>query len=408
MECFHFRVLSSFLLSCDHGNPDVPSNCDHITPLAPVYDLCIALLKFHIIVMTGYGDAVLSVGTNVDIQRTDGRVHSAIVSGINPNTKSVTVEWYEKGEAKGKEIELEAIFQLNPNLRKPGPSPDTISGTGDSTVLQGRKEPPSALQRPVVTASIAPPGDGRGLPSANNGAYPSNQFEPPSFPAPSRLVAPSTRVPAQPRSTSHVPSRPTVDDRANPTRVAVTASTNDVTIVRSQQDASAHSYVSHYARGVPPNEEPQSIDPAHYVTSHEGDSEGLSHLIDLTRDPENGSFYADDGWIDQEGGDGADDGSMALSSNARALASDGQRRQLGRANTTAASSAPNTTNTGGSGTMRKSNCVKEIERIQQRREERRAAQRAVRDQVELDPSNPSYEFHMMINEYRSTLDYRPL
>ncbi|KAF8561069.1 hypothetical protein P879_11772, partial [Paragonimus westermani] len=70
--------------------------------------------------MTGYGDAVLSVGTNVDIQRTDGRVHSAIVSGINPNTKSVTVEWYEKGEAKGKEIELEAIFQLNPNLRKTG------------------------------------------------------------------------------------------------------------------------------------------------------------------------------------------------------------------------------------------------------------------------------------------------
>lgn len=26
------------------------------------------------------------------------------MSGINPNTKSVTVEWYEKGEAKGKEV----------------------------------------------------------------------------------------------------------------------------------------------------------------------------------------------------------------------------------------------------------------------------------------------------------------
>lgn len=51
---------------------------------------------------------------------------------------------------------------------------------------------------------------------------------------------------------------------------------------------------------------------------------------------------------------------------------------------------------GGSGTLRKSNCVKEIERIQQRREERRAAQKAVRDQIDLDPTNPSYEFHMMI------------
>uniref|UniRef100_A0A1I8FV39 Kinesin motor domain-containing protein n=1 Tax=Macrostomum lignano TaxID=282301 RepID=A0A1I8FV39_9PLAT len=56
------------------------------------------------------------IGTNVDIQRTDGRIHSAIVSGINRDSHSVTVEWFERGEAKGKEIELEAIFQLNPGL----------------------------------------------------------------------------------------------------------------------------------------------------------------------------------------------------------------------------------------------------------------------------------------------------
>ncbi|VEL30792.1 unnamed protein product [Protopolystoma xenopodis] len=50
----------------------------------------------------------------------------------------------------------------------------------------------------------------------------------------------------------------------------------------------------------------------------------------------------------------------------------------------------------GGGGNRKSNVVKEIERIQQRREERRAAQRAIRDQPEFDPSNPNYEFLMMI------------
>lgn len=33
-----------------------------------------------------------------------GRVHSAIISGINNECNSVTVEWYEKGEAKGKEV----------------------------------------------------------------------------------------------------------------------------------------------------------------------------------------------------------------------------------------------------------------------------------------------------------------
>ncbi|VDO02675.1 unnamed protein product [Rodentolepis nana] len=58
--------------------------------------------------------------------------------------------------------------------------------------------------------------------------------------------------------------------------------------------------------------------------------------------------------------------------------------------------------------VRKSNVVKEIERIQQRREERRAAQRAAREQPDVDPNSPSYEFLMMIREFQDTLDYRPL
>ena len=33
-----------------------------------------------------------------------GRVHSAVVSGINLETRSVTVEWFERGETKGKEV----------------------------------------------------------------------------------------------------------------------------------------------------------------------------------------------------------------------------------------------------------------------------------------------------------------
>ena len=33
-----------------------------------------------------------------------GRIHSAVVSGINLDMHSLTVEWYEKGETKGKEV----------------------------------------------------------------------------------------------------------------------------------------------------------------------------------------------------------------------------------------------------------------------------------------------------------------
>lgn len=58
----------------------------------------------------------IRMGVNVDIKRTDGRIHSAVVSGINVETKSVTVEWFERGETKGKEIELEQILDLNQDL----------------------------------------------------------------------------------------------------------------------------------------------------------------------------------------------------------------------------------------------------------------------------------------------------
>ncbi|GBP51781.1 Kinesin-like protein Klp10A, partial [Eumeta japonica] len=45
-----------------------------------------------------------------------GRIHSAIVSGVNWDTRSVTVEWYERGETKGKEVEIDTILALNPEL----------------------------------------------------------------------------------------------------------------------------------------------------------------------------------------------------------------------------------------------------------------------------------------------------
>ncbi|KAJ8305254.1 hypothetical protein KUTeg_015799 [Tegillarca granosa] len=92
----------------------------------------------------------LKVGVNVDIQRTD-------------ETKSVTVEWFEKGETKGKEIECEAIFALNPDL---APSPTTPSGrdihssksnvnAGDGP-RAGKKAPASAKSRQSYAANARP------------------------------------------------------------------------------------------------------------------------------------------------------------------------------------------------------------------------------------------------------------
>ena len=41
-------------------------------------------------------------GVNVDIKRSDGRIHSACVTDLKPESRSVSVEWFENNETKGK------------------------------------------------------------------------------------------------------------------------------------------------------------------------------------------------------------------------------------------------------------------------------------------------------------------
>lgn len=55
-------------------------------------------------------------GVNVDIKRSDGRIHSAIVTELKFESKTVSVEWFENNETKGKEIDIDVIFNLNQNL----------------------------------------------------------------------------------------------------------------------------------------------------------------------------------------------------------------------------------------------------------------------------------------------------
>ncbi|XP_072228357.1 kinesin-like protein KIF2A [Leuresthes tenuis] len=56
------------------------------------------------------------VGIYVEIKRSDGRIHQAMVTLLHEDNESVTVEWIENGDTKGKEIDLESIFALNPDV----------------------------------------------------------------------------------------------------------------------------------------------------------------------------------------------------------------------------------------------------------------------------------------------------
>ncbi|XP_051556833.1 kinesin-like protein KIF2C [Myxocyprinus asiaticus] len=58
----------------------------------------------------------LLVGLAVNISRSDGRIHSATVKTVNLAKSTVNVEWTEKGMAKGKEVDLDELEQLNSDL----------------------------------------------------------------------------------------------------------------------------------------------------------------------------------------------------------------------------------------------------------------------------------------------------
>ena len=44
----------------------------------------------------------VEAGVKVDIKRSDGRIHEACVTGINADQQTVSVEWFEHNETKGR------------------------------------------------------------------------------------------------------------------------------------------------------------------------------------------------------------------------------------------------------------------------------------------------------------------
>lgn len=67
-----------------------------------------------------------------------------MVSKVNMASRSVTVEWYERGETKGKEVELDMLLQLNPdifnitepeNIQQPPPQPTNLQRVSTETLL---------------------------------------------------------------------------------------------------------------------------------------------------------------------------------------------------------------------------------------------------------------------------------
>ncbi|XP_077549157.1 kinesin-like protein 10A [Haemaphysalis longicornis] len=227
----------------------------------------------------------LKIGASVDIQRTDGRIHSATVVSMDTDKQVIVAEWYEKGETKGKELEFSTVFALNPGLQ--------------DVNRNSVKKLPRHTQVPLASAKSGTIQDRRSLarPPLHQQNGHDRAMGPPPAPLPTA------------RSTGILSS------------LAEKDGLNSVATARQQQ-----------------LQNQRSMGP-----------------------PASGGGSASD-----------------LNASSR----------------------------------RRTNVVKEVDRIKKQREERRARQlcqiEEKRERMNVDPGNPNWEFLSMIREYRSGLDFRPL
>ncbi|XP_047447363.1 kinesin-like protein KIF2A isoform X4 [Mugil cephalus] len=136
------------------------------------------------------------VGTYVEIKRSDGRIHQAMVTSLNEDNESVTVEWIENGDTKGKEIDLESIFALNPDVapdEEIAPSPETPPPPTPTSVKVSK----IAKNRRTIapTKNETPSRDNRAIPTRARPAQP--QQPEPAPPPPSQQPAQPTQAQTQ-------------------------------------------------------------------------------------------------------------------------------------------------------------------------------------------------------------------
>lgn len=244
----------------------------------------------------------LETGLRVDIQRTNGVIHSASITEIDWQSQSVTVEWSEQGDVKGKEVEFAALIQLNRHI---DPSSTPIQQNNNHVGEKSKMPPPP------------PPAQGN---------HRSSRIA---------VMAASSRASAISNSTQYINS--TTNGNANRQSIAPTKKGS--------------------LRLRPSN--------ARQTVMHDGPTAGYesnkSPGLNITR--------------------------------AATLA----QQQ-------AAEAAAN---------RRKSNVVKEVDKIKKQRDERRAKQEAQKQEKQelmsnVEPGTSNWEFLGMIREYRDQLTYKPI
>ncbi|XP_062701269.1 kinesin-like protein Klp10A isoform X2 [Aedes albopictus] len=301
-------------------------------------------------------------GSIVNIKRSDGRVHSAMVSRIHEASRSVTVEWYERGETKGKEVELDMLLELNkpdhlaaadsdatlvPQLRKEYITPAPANLARESEELlessQSSAEDDGFLEDQEDPSLVVQQNNNNNKHGSSNGTSNGTSSSGAGLGGGTMPISRSTNAATKSNATQGAISRLNlVNGAARPARTSLAPSING-------QDQSEN---------IPPQKAKQA-----------------------KPQPPTGRM------------------SMAAQPTAAS--------QIAPPPTTAASQLSKDASN-----PRRSYVVKEVERLKENREKRRAKQAVIREEknalMNMDPGNPNWELAAMIREYQSQIDFRPL
>ncbi|KYN39740.1 Kinesin-like protein Klp10A [Trachymyrmex septentrionalis] len=305
----------------------------------------------------------------------NGRVHSAVVSGINLEQRTVTVEWFERGETKGKEVEIDAILALNRDLnQKMGPRNETICALPQAMKIGPRDDSMCALPQVM-----------------NNHMLASSKAR--------HSTRPSIPVKDVAGDDNQILTLRIEDDDAGNACGGFRVRDSVISIAKGKEDSAGtinpHTNISAGSNRQlsRPTGRPTNIMSS--TTSVNGHGESVSGLTGR-RELEN---------IPPTPTTAVTQCLMTPVQNRQQKQAQQQQQQQQQQQLQQQAQVEN-------GRGRRSNVVKEVERLKKNREERRQRQAELKEEKEalmnLDPGNPNWEFLAMIREYQNSIEFRPL
>ncbi|XP_031627205.1 kinesin-like protein Klp10A isoform X2 [Contarinia nasturtii] len=277
----------------------------------------------------------------------ESRIHSAMVSKINYEARSVTVEWYERNETKGKEIELDTILQLNAELAQQ----EELAASMPKIIKQTSS---NALTRDQTTNSSDE--------QCDDDEDEEDSYYDEDGQLPTAMVMSTEKTSGQ--SISNNGSGATLSIR----NTKSDATQGNIRFNRGTGNQHSMSYASNGNRT------------ARTTTNQNGQGDHIENIPPQSQLPTKTSSIRNTS-------------RMSMVQPAPAP-------------------APVIQTTATNPTGRRSYVVKEVERLKENREKRRAQQAEMKEQknalMNMDPGNPNWELAAMIREYQSQIDFRPL